>query len=160
MLQKLIIVIVLISAYFAAVHFSGGALYDFGLPLGGERGVVRKLVNAFWEDIQFKDFQKAGSYHAPQKRKTVDIPYLLARLFMQKPEALDIMDYEIVFCKIDSTSKRARVKSRIKVKDLVRKEIRSQEAVLYLQRESLQAPWYMVLEDSLRKLEADKQKKH
>ena len=70
----------------------------------------------FLEDIQFKDFASAAGYHAPDLIESVDIPFLLQRLFAVKPEALDIMDYEIVFAEIDSSELRARVKSRVKVK--------------------------------------------
>lgn len=159
-MKWLLILLILISAYMAAAHFSGGAFYSFGLPLGGDCGMVRKISNQFWEDIQFKDFNKAASYHAKELRNTVDIPFLLERLFVQKPEALDIMEIDIVFCKLDSSNKRARVKNRLKVKDLVKQEIRDQEVMLYFQRQAVNQAWYMELESSLRQLQGDKNKKH
>ena len=109
----LLLVVLLAGGYIGAAHLSGGAFPTLGLPLGGERSMLRETVRAFLEDIQFKDFERAASYHAPDKRDTVDIPFLLERLFLQKPESLDIMDYEIVFAKIDSTRRRARVKARV-----------------------------------------------
>jgi hypothetical protein len=146
--------------YLAAAHYSGGAFPTLGLPIGGERALLRNVAMRFIEDIQFKDFDNASSYHAPDRQESVDIPYLIERLFAVKPEALDIMDYEIVFAKVDSTQLRARVKTRIKVKELVRDRIREQELILYFYRDSLDAPWYMKLESSLRSLEGDKKKKH
>ena len=73
---------------------------------------------------------------------------------------LDIMEYEVVFAEIDSTGLRARVKTRLKVKELARGNIREQEIILYFHRESPTSEWYMMLESSLRALESDDDKKH
>jgi len=155
----LVVLLVLAGGYLIAAHASGGAFYSFGLPLGGARGELRRLSRSFLEDIQFKDFKRAAGYHAPDKRDSVDIPFIIQRLFVQKPEALDIQSYTIVFAEIDSTDNRGRVKTRVKVKDLVRSQIREQELILYWERAGRGAPWYMKLEDSLRNLEAEKGKK-
>lgn len=148
------------AGYVAAAHFSGGAFPTPGLDVGGDRGELRRKATSFLEDIQFKDFKTAASYHAPDKRDQVDIPFLLQRLFQVKPEALDIMSYEVVFADLDTTGNRGRVKTRVKVKELVREKIRDQEIIFYFDREHAGAPWYMKLEDSLRQLEAEKGKKH
>lgn len=142
-----------------AAHLSGGAFFSFGLPVGGARGELRRLSRSFVEDIQFKDFKRAATYHAPERQAEVDIPHIIQRLFVVKPEALEIMSYKIVFSEVDSTDLRGRVKTRIKFKDLVRGEIREQELILYYERAAVGAPWHMKLEDSLRKLEAEKGKK-
>lgn len=154
------VVLVAALGYVGAAHFSGGAFPLPGLAVGGDRGQLRRLALAFLEDIQFKDFETASSYHAPEKREEVDIPFLLQRLFQVKPEALDIMSYEIVFADIDSSGNRGRVKTRVRVKELLRDHIRDQEVVFYFNREHAGAPWYMRLEDSLRQLEGAKDKKH
>jgi hypothetical protein len=130
------------------------------IGIGTDSAKLRQLTRSFLEDVQFKDFDRAASYHAPDEQKTVDIPYLLERLFLIKPEQLDIMEYEILFARIDSTGLRGRVKSRVKIKDLVRKKIQNRELMLYYHRASPQAPWYMKLETSLRKLDVDQDKKH
>ncbi|MDQ6978690.1 MAG: hypothetical protein Q9M09_00775 [Mariprofundaceae bacterium] len=159
-MRYVIIILLLIVAYFGAVHLSGGAFYGFGLPLGGERAKLRQISSSFMEDIQFKDFKKAASYHEPDAVDQVDIPYLLQRLFLQKPEALDIMEYEIVFCKLDSTTLRGRAKMRVKIKNLIDKKLRTQDFILFYHRAHAHAPWYMELESSLRKVEANQEKKH
>lgn len=160
MIRWVLALVLFAAIYVAAAHFSGGVFPTPGLPVGGDRAEIRNMVYSFWEDIQFKDFKKAASYHRPEARDSVDIPYLLQRLFLQKPELLDIMDYEIVFAKVDSSKVRARVKSRVKVKELTREEIKEREVMLYFHRDTVDSPWYMELESSLRKLEADKDKKH
>ncbi|MBT6275466.1 MAG: hypothetical protein HOI95_15190 [Chromatiales bacterium] len=158
-MRWLLVLLVIVGGYVGAAHFSGGAFPTFGLPVGGDRAILRSTATHFLEDIQFKDFKKAASYHAPERRDEVDIPFLIQRLFLQKPESLDIMDYEIMFADVDSTQKRARVKARIKVKSLVNKSIKEQELLLFFHRAEVSSPWYMELESSLRNLKAEKGKK-
>jgi len=148
------------GGYLAAAHLSGGAFPTLGLPLGGDLGWLRQTTMSFWEDIQFKDFDRAASYHAADKQDRVDIPYLLERLFGVKPEGLDIMEYEIVLAEVDSTNLRARVKTRIKVKLLLMDKIQTKEIMLFFHRETEDSPWTMELETSLRSLDADQDKKH
>lgn len=159
-LYGLVVVLLLAGGYGAAVHFSGGAFPTLGLPLGGDRGWLRTNTLSFWEDLQFKDFASAAAYHDPMEQNTVDIPYLLERMFLVKPEALDIMNYEIVLADIDSTGLRARIKTRVKVKNLLDESLQEKEIMLYWQRVSPADPWYMQLDSSLRQLDPDKDKKH
>ena len=151
----LMLVAALLGGYLGVAHFSGAAFSTLGLPLGGDRGLLRRVALEFMEDVQFKDFVKAASYHAPELIETVDIPFLIQRLFAVKPEALDIMDYEIVFAEIDSSGLRARVKLRVRAKLLLRETIQERELILYFYRDDVVSPWYMKLEDSLRALSPD-----
>ena len=52
------------------------------------------------------------------------------------------------------------MKTRIKYKDLVKGKLREQEIIFYFHRKSVEEPWYMVLESSLRQQKADKSKEH
>jgi len=153
-------VLVLALGYLAASHLSGGALYAFGLPLGGDRGELRRLAFSFWEDIQFKDFDAAASYHEPDRIAEVDIPYLIERLFLQKPEWLDITDIEVMMVDVDSSGDRGRVRTQMRVHDLTNDEWRDQEVMLYFYREGPGSPWYMELETSLRDIKAEDGKIH
>jgi hypothetical protein len=159
-LTILLVLACLSGGYLAVAHLSGGAFWTMGLALGGDRGALRRLALNFLEDIQFKDFVSAASYHAPDLIETVDIPFLIQRLFAVKPEALDIMDFEVVFVDIDSSGLRARVKARVKVKFLVNELMEERELVLYFHRDSVDDPWYMKLEDSLREISPDSTRVH
>jgi hypothetical protein len=154
----LLVLALLLGGYLGVAHVSGGAFSTLGLALGGDRGALRRVALSFLEDIQFKDFVSAASYHSPDTRDGIDIPFLIQRLFTVRPEALDIMDYEVVFAEIDSGGLRARVKLRVKVKLLLNALINEREVILYFQRESVDDPWYMQLEDSLRQLTPDSTK--
>ena len=154
-----LVVLILAGGYLGVAHLSGGAFYTFGLPLGGDRGLLRRIATQFIEDIQFRDLVGAAKYHSPEDQAGVDIPYLLWQLFKVKPEALDIMDYEVVFVDLDSGGNRARVKLRLKAKFLGDGKIREQEIMLYFNRANKGAPWYMKFEDSLRNPEKAANKK-
>lgn len=156
----LVVLMIAAGAYVAAAHFSGGVFPTPGLELGGARGDIRRQVHSFLEDIQYKDFQSAARYHAPELREQVDIPYLLQRLFTVKPEALDIMSWELIAADIDSTGRRGRVRARVKVKELLEGNLRDQEMMFYFHQEPTDGTWYMKLEDSLRHLSAEEGKKH
>lgn len=150
----------LTGAYLAAVHLSGGAFpAPSFLELGGDKEQLRSISMQFMEDIEFKDYKDAASYHSPETQDSVDIPFLIHKMFKVKPEAMDIMEYEPVFAKLDSSSLRGRVKMRIKVKLLADEKIATREMMLFFTRESKEEQWYMILEDSLRKAEAVKGKK-
>lgn len=151
---------VLGGGYLVVAHVSGAAFSTLGLPLGGDRGLLRRTALSFMEDVQFKDFQSAASYHAPELIDTVDIPFLIQRLFAVRPEALDIMQYEIVFAEIDSSDLRARVKVRVRAKLLANERIEERELILYFYRDDTSSPWYMKLEDSLRELTPDSTRTH
>ena len=156
----LLVLALLLGGYLAVAHIYGGAFSTLGLALGGSHGELRRMALSFLEDIQFKDVVSAASYHAPDIRDGVDIPFLIQRLFMVRPEALDIIDYEIVFAEIDSGGLRARVKLRVKVKLLLNALINEREVILYFERDSVDDPWYMKLEDNLRELSPDTTKRN
>lgn len=159
-LYALLVLVLLAGGYLAAAHLSGGAYPTLGLAIGGDRGWLRATSLSFWEDIQFKDFEKAASYHDPTSQEAVDIPYLIERMFMVKPEQLDVISYEIVFAEVDSTGLRARVKTRVKVKILTVDKVDEPEVMLYYKRAAEDAPWFMDLQRSLRPAEFDEKKKH
>lgn len=157
-LIALVALAVLLGSYLTVAHVSGGAFSTLGLALGGDRGALRRIALEFLEDVQFKDFVSAASYHAPDIRDSVDIPFLIQRLFTVKPEALDIMDFDVVFAELDSSGLRARVKVRVKAKLLLNEFIEERELLLYFERDSVSDPWFMKLEDSLRALTPDSTK--
>ncbi len=157
--MAVLVLSLLLGGYLTVAHISGGAFSTLGLLLGGDRGDLRRVALAFLEDIQFKDFTSAAGYHSPETRDSVDIPFLIQRLFTVRPEALDIMDYEVVFAEIDESGLRARVKLRVTVKFLLNALINEREVILFFERNTVNDPWYMKLEDSLRQLTPDTAKK-
>ena len=109
---------------------------------------IEEISLAFMEDIKFKDFNKAASYHSPEDQEKVDIPKLMERLFKIKPELLDVMEYSILDSTLDSTGTRGRVKMKAKVNVLNSGKIKNPEFILYYKKEG--DNWFMELESSLR----------
>ena len=142
----LILILIGLGVYFFATKYDiniGGLQF----VLNKEKTILRNLTVDFIEDIRFKDFDKAASYHTKEDQETVNIPHLLERLFKIKPELLDIMKYEITEVDIDRSGTRARVKTHTTVKVLNTEELREPELIFYWHK--IDAHWYMKLESSL-----------
>lgn len=159
-LVVIFVLLALVGGYFGAAHLSGGAYPTPGLEVGGDRGELRRLALSFWEDIQFKDFRAAARYHSDETQGSVDIPYLIERIFLLKPELLDVMEVEVVLVDLDSTGDRGRVRTRLKCKNLAANAIFEKEIMLYFRRADPRSRWTMELESSLRQIEAEAGKAH
>jgi hypothetical protein len=141
-----ILVLLGLGFYFFATKYEI-KIGAFQFVFSKEKKLLQELTSAFLEDIQFKDFDKAATYHTVEDQKTVDIPDLLERLFQIKPELLDIMKYEITGVEVDKSGTRARVKTHTTVKLLNTDEIKEPDLIFYWHKQGEQ--WYMKLESSL-----------
>jgi hypothetical protein len=109
---------------------------------------LRQQSKNFLEDLQYKDFDKAATYHSTEDRKGVDIPRLIERMFAVKPEFMDIMRYEIKRVEIDSSGDRAKVKTETVIKILNSGSVKEPEVILYWRKDPKEG-WVMKLESSL-----------
>jgi hypothetical protein len=100
-------------------------------PFSPDRNQINELSRKWMEDLQFKDFRSSSLYHHKLDRDRVDIGRALERLFLVKPEMLDILDYKIVKAQVDSSGKRARVKVNVRYKKL-NKDKKPKEARMML----------------------------
>ncbi len=140
----LVFVILILAVYFALDTEQGSSILSI---FSKDLKIVDKMANSFLEDIRFKDFDTAASYHHPEDQKKVNIPRLIENLFKIKPELLDIMEYRLLETSLDSEGKRARVKFRAKVHLLNTDKFKNPEAILYFHNK--EGKWYMELESSL-----------
>lgn len=148
------------------IALGGAALWFFsqprgvsigGVDLGGsERQWLAERSIDFVEDIQFKDFQKASTYHLEKTQKERDIPGMIQRLFRIRHEVLDITGYEVLEVDLDRSKTRGRVKVQIFFRVLGDKVVRDNmeakregEMILYWFR-AADGTWTMELESSLR----------
>lgn len=143
----LIVTIVVVAVGLLAFTSRSSSLHFVG-AVSGEAGDIDKMSRGFIEDLQFKDFQKAASYHSREDRKKVDIPALIERMFAVKPEFLNIMRYDIQSIQFDSTGKRCRVLIKTVVKVLNANEIKEPEIMLYWFKDPAEG-WVMDLQSSL-----------
>ena len=127
-MRKVTVVTLLVLLVLAA----GGYIATYRPFLGGGYQKVQQLSEKWMEDLQFKDFRSSSLYHHPLDRDRVDIGRAFERLFLVKPELLDIMDYRLVSTDIDSTGERARVKVETRYKRLNKdKEPKEAKLMLY-----------------------------
>ena len=112
-----------------------------------EKAMLQELTTAFLEDIQFKDFDKASTYHTEEDQQEVNIAELIEQLFQIKPEFLDIMKYEITDIDIDKSGNRARVETHTTIKLLNTEEMKEPDVIFYWHK--IDDRWYMKLESSL-----------
>ena len=159
-MQKSLIILVIVLA------LGGGALWFFsqprgvsfgGVDFGGhERAWLAERSVDFFEDIQFKDFKKASTYHLDETQKARDIPELIRQRFGIKHEVLDITQYKVLDVDLDRSKERARVRMLVMFRVLGDKLTRNDkegtrdtELLLYWFRKK-DGKWHMELESSLR----------
>lgn len=138
----------------------GGVLYQsttrYGVALGPlrfslapDKQSVELAMRRFLEDVQFKDFQHAATFHSEEDRKTRNIPQLIENKFAVKPELLDIRSFDVLRVDVMSTGTRARVYVKVFAKILNGEDkVRELEAVFFFKR-SGDGPWFMDLQSSL-----------
>lgn len=112
-----------------------------------EKSKLQDLMISFLEDIQFKDFQKAASYHSSEDQKNANIPKLIEEKFKIKPELMDIREYQIEDVDIDRSGNRARIRTMTHVKILNSDELRDIESIFYWHKTD--GVWNMQLKSSL-----------
>ncbi|MCA9550129.1 MAG: hypothetical protein KC933_08845 [Myxococcales bacterium] len=144
---------------------AGGVLFYVSQPGGvavpgvvatGDRGYIRDRTWEFLEDIKFKDFAKASTYHLESTQKARDIPNLLQRVFKIPHEVLDIQDFEIIEVELDTGKTRGRVRTLVRYHVLGDREVREKEdaqrdtEMLFYWFKQPDGSWVMELESSLR----------
>jgi hypothetical protein len=147
----LLFVLFAIVAVILLVCSSPGGISLGSVSMGGseDKRIIEKKTWDFLEDIRYKDFKKAATYHAKAEQKTVDIPGLIERLFVCKPEFLDILRYDIKSVDLDTSGLRARAHVHTVVKILNTSEIKEPEVIFYWMKDPKEG-WVMKLESSLR----------
>lgn len=149
----------------AVLAVAGGALWvlsgqsDVSMPVAvmtGDRAYLKKATLVFLEDIKFKDFDKASTYHLEETQKARDIPALLQSVFRIKHEVLDIQSYEVLQVELDSTKARGRVRALVRYHVLGDRRVREDpdafrdvEMLFYWFRQP-DGTWVMELESSLK----------
>src|SRR5687767_6734648 len=101
----LLVVLALAIATLIGVRSYGFKLFGFSYAWNEDMAELDKLARSFLQDLQFKDFDKAGKYHNLIEQGKANIPQLIERLFQVKPEVLNIRDFEIVRVDMDEDGK-------------------------------------------------------
>lgn len=148
-MKKILLLFLLLSVGAVALFAAKGHSPVAFTARSRDEADVQRLTGSFFEDLKFKDFTRAASYHSAEVRKKVNIPELIERLFQVKPEFLDIMRYDVRAPEVDSTGRRARAKVHCVIKVLNANEIKEPDVIIYWFKDPTEG-WIMELESSLR----------
>lgn len=143
----LLILAIIFISFLLLFDKSGLATYRLGFST--DKAVLAETSIKFMEDLQFKDFDQAASYHAPEDRESVNIPRLIERKFLIKPELLDIVSFRVERIHMDRSNTRARVFLSVFFKVLNTNREADKDLILYYYKDNRDI-WYMNLESSLR----------
>lgn len=153
-MKKIIVLLLVLAlgagAYLVTAHFSGGSLPNFGIAfLGGERAGLRGQVLGFWEDVKFKDLDSAAKSLPPGTQDPANIQSFLLRIFGSDAGVLDVVSYEITTLELDSTQKRARVKTKVKANNLKTSAELNPTVMLFFYRGAEDpTKWYLEIKNS------------
>lgn len=144
----LVLLLALAGGAFAVFMHGNRANAPLGVLLNAQTREVTELGRQFMEAVQYKDFKAAAQLSPPEDREKADVPKLIERLFLVKPEQLQIDKVQLLTADVDTTGKRARTKFGTDVKLLNSAELRHPEVMLYW-RKAQDGKWYMDLASSL-----------
>ena len=121
-MKKMLAVLAIVLAL-GAVFLAG--LRPWGFSLGGvefawspEYQEVERLGRQFMEDIEFKDWDRAASYHTWAEKQEADIPEQIRKLFGIKPEQLHIENVRLMGVDMSEDGLRARTRFKAHVEVL------------------------------------------
>ncbi len=143
----LIVLVMALLGYLGASNY-GWRLGPLGFSWDPGREQVERLTRKFLDDIRFKDFAHAGTFHTASDQAAVNIPAMIESKFAIKPEQLDIQETRIERIDLDPEGRRAKAVTVWHTKWLNMKEVRDVEVALYWQK-GADGLWYMQLKSSL-----------
>jgi len=143
----LVVVVVLALVVYASSTRYGLVLGNFHLSFAPDKDEVYRKMMRFIQDIQFKDFKHAATFHSDKDRAEQDIPKKIEQRFVVKPEMLDIKTFDVLGVEITPEGDRAKVRTQWHVKLLNSNQTKDVDVVFYWQKQDGQ--WYMDLQSSL-----------
>ncbi|MCA8922843.1 MAG: hypothetical protein KDD82_13600 [Planctomycetes bacterium] len=111
-------VLVLGAVALAGLQPWGFSLLGVEFAWSPEYREVQQLGRQFMEDIEFKDWDRAASYHTWAEKQEADIPEQIRRLFGIKPEQLHIENVRLMGVDISEDGLRARTRFKTHVEVL------------------------------------------
>ena len=125
----------------------GFRIGDLSISFAPEKEEIFNSMKRFIEDIQFKDFSHAATFHSNSDQAEEDIPKKIEKRFVVKPELLDIKAFDILGVELNDLGKRAKVRTQWHVKLLNSDERRDVDVIFYWYKKD--GKWFMDLKSSL-----------
>jgi hypothetical protein len=146
--RTLLALVIIALLGYAGMGPYGWRLGPVGFSWDPTRERLSRLTNRFLDDIRFKDFAQAATYHTASDQVAVNIPQLIESKFAIKPEQLDIQETRIDRIDVDPDGRRAKSVTTWHTKLLNTSEVRDVEAVIFWHK-AADGHWYMQLRSSL-----------
>lgn len=143
----LLVVVALAAAVYASSDRYAVGIGPWLIPVDRDRSEVNQKMRRFLDDLKFKDFDHAATFHTAEDREKKDIPTLIEKKFAVKPELLDIRAHDVLAVEIMPTGERAKVRTVVNVTLLNTGKTRDADAVFYWKK--VDGVWYMDLQSSL-----------
>jgi hypothetical protein len=147
----LLLIVLGVAVYLESSRYSlrlGGVAFE----LDPNRNAIDTKTRRFLTDLQYKDFPHAASFHDPAIQEKFDIPKLIEKKFLVKPEHLDIRHFEVLRVDVSPQGSRAKAIVKVTVRLLSTDKVRDVEAVFYWKKSPGPKPpaqWFMDLQSSL-----------
>ena len=143
----LVVVVVLALVLYASSTKYGITLGNFHYSFAPGKDIVHQQMMKFIQNIQFKDFKDAASYHTDKDQAEKDIPRLIEKRFIVKPELLDIKTFDVLGVELNSDGTRAKVRTQWHVKLLNSDKTKDVDIIFYWHK--INDKWFMDLQSSL-----------
>jgi hypothetical protein len=129
----LIFLLIASLTYLGYAHFSGGAVPTFGLPIGGEKALIRARTLAFFEHVRFKNASAFKDFVAK------DVSEQQLARFMEKDLGFDAAQFDLLSVtiekiEVDSQGLRSRVQVSLNGTDLATERQLHLSKVLFFYR--------------------------
>lgn len=136
-----------VVVYLCSTHY-GIKLGPLSLALEPDKHAVEIATRRFLEDVKFKDFAHASTFHTEEDRKRKDIAKLIEEKFQIKPELLDIRDFDVLRVEVASTGQRAKALTKVFVKLLnSNQDVKEVDLSFFFKKQD--GAWFMDLQSSL-----------
>jgi wobble nucleotide-excising tRNase len=94
--------------------------------------------------LHFRDLAKASQAFAPAEQNVEAVQAFLQRVFNANADQLDLTECNVDNIEMDSTGTRARVKLRVKAKNLTTGKVLQPEILIFFKRGKADQRWYLV----------------
>jgi len=144
-MKKLLLIVFVLGAGIGTAYLASQGLIP---GMENDKSILKKKSHRFLECLKFKEFQEAAAFHTPEELKAhPDIPKQLESFFKIPHENLDIQDISVDFVELDSTGRRAKVKTTSVTRILNKNDTQRPEAMLYWKK--VNGLWYLDLRTTL-----------
>ena len=143
----LLIIVFLALVVYASSTKYGITIGNFHYSFSPFKDLIHQQMIRFIQDIQFKDFKHAATFHTDKEQAEKDIPKMIEKRFVVKPELLDIKTFDVLGVELNPAGDRAKVRTQWHIKLLNSDKTKDVDVIFYWKK--IDGKWFMDLQSSL-----------